>query len=239
MVPAINDDAQIALEPTSGSPPAISPETAQVEPLHRAAAEVRRQLERLGSPVAYLASAIVYFRAVWQDPTGRLIGGGNDPMQTMWTLAWPLHALAMGHNPWITDYLAYPDGVNLMWTPTPLAPGLLLSPITNAWGPIVSYNLLMTVGPPFSAFAASAAIHRLVPHRGAAFLGWLLYGFSPYVMPQELGHLGMVMAWTPPLVLLLLHELVIWRRWPTCLARGRQGWRRWPWLSASRSVPRT
>ncbi len=99
MVPAINDDAHIALEPTSGSASVISPETAQVEPLHRAAAEVRRQLERLGSPVAYLVIAIVYFRAAWQDPTGRLIGGGNDPMQTMWTLAWPLHALAMDITP--------------------------------------------------------------------------------------------------------------------------------------------
>lgn len=132
MVPAINDDAHIALEPTSGSASVISPETAQVEPLHRGAAELRRQLERHGSPVACLVIAIVYFRAAWQDPTGRLIGGGNDPMQTMWTVAWSLHALAMGRNPWITDYLAYPDGVNLMWTPTPLAPGLLLSPITMA-----------------------------------------------------------------------------------------------------------
>ena len=218
MVPGINDDNRIALEPTPGPTPVISPATAQVEPLHRGAAAVHRQLEWLASPVAYLLIAVVYFRAAWQDPTGRLIGGGNDPMQTMWTLGWPLHALAMGHNPWLTDYLAYPDGVNLMWTPTPLAPGLLLSPITMAWGPIVSYNVLMTLGPPVSAFAASAAIHRLVPHRGAAFLGGLLYGFSPYVMPQELGHLGMVMAWTPPVVLLLLHELLIRRRCPLMLA---------------------
>ena len=45
----------------------------------------------------------------------------------MWTLGWPPHALAMGQNPWLTDHLDFPAGVNLMWTPTPLAPALLVA----------------------------------------------------------------------------------------------------------------
>jgi len=182
-----------------------------------------KRLGRLRLLVAYLAIAFAYFRAAWSDPTKLLVGGGSDPMQTMWTLGWPMHALTQGHNPWITDYLDYPGGVNLMWTPTPLAPALLLWPIVAAWGPILAYNLLMTLGPALSAWAASAATYRLVQDKRAAFLGGLVYGFSPYVMAHELGHLGMVMAWFPPLVLLLLHDLLIRRQWPSILTGSLLG----------------
>jgi hypothetical protein len=54
-------------------------------------------------------------------------------------------------------------------------------------------------------------------------VGGLLYGFSPYVLAQELGHLGFVMAWLPPLVLLLLHELLVRRRWPAPLTGALLG----------------
>ena len=180
-------------------------------------------LRHLAWPLAYLGLAFAYFHAAWQDPGRLLIGGASDPEQTIWTLGWPLHALAAGHNPWLTDSLDYPAGVNLMWTPTPIAPGLLLSPVVLAWGPVVAFDLLMTLGPALSAWSAAAAIHRLVPHRVAAFAGGLLYGFSPYVLAQELGHLGFVMAWLPPLVLLLLHELLVRRRWPAPLTGGLLG----------------
>src|SRR5215472_18975384 len=180
-------------------------------------------LRHLAWPLTYLGLAFAYFHAAWQDPGHLVIGGASDPEQTIWTLGWPLHALAAGHNPWLTDFLDYPAGVNLMWTPTPIAPALLLSPVVLAWGPVVAYDLLMTLGPALSAWSAAAAIHRLVPNGGAAFLGGLLYGFSPYVLAQELGHLGFVMAWLPPLVLLLLHELLVRRRWPAPLTGALLG----------------
>jgi hypothetical protein len=164
--------------------------------------------------LAFLGLAFGYYHAAWRDPTGFLIGGASDPEQTIWTIGWPVHALAAGHNPWLTDYLDYPDGVNLMWTPTPTAPALLLSPVVLLWGPVVAYDLLMTLGPALSAWTAAIAIHRLVPSGAAAFLGGLVYGFSPYVLAQELGHLDFVMAWLPPVVLLLLHELLVRRRRP-------------------------
>jgi hypothetical protein len=180
-------------------------------------------LRHLAWLAAYLGLAFAYFHAAWQDPGRLLIGGAGDPEQTIWTLGWPLHALAAGHNPWLTDFLDYPGGVNLMWTPTPIAPALLLSPVLMAWGPVVAYDLLMTLGPALSAWTAAVAIHRLVPHPAASFLGGLVYGFSPAILAQELGHLGFVMAWLPPLVLLLLHELLVRRRWPAPLTGALLG----------------
>lgn len=72
-----------------------------------------RRLACLVPPIAYLGIAFADFGAAWQDPSALLIGGGNDPKQTMWALGWPLHALSYGQNPWLTDYLDYPGGINL------------------------------------------------------------------------------------------------------------------------------
>ncbi|TMC01562.1 MAG: hypothetical protein E6J41_32745 [Chloroflexi bacterium] len=188
----------------------VPPDRAAWPPERRPARRVtlRAVPRHLAWPLLFLGLAFAYFHAAWQDPGHLLIGGASDPEQTIWTLGWPFHGLATGPNPWLTDYLDYPAGVNLMWTPTPAAPGLLVTPVVLAWGPVVAYDLLMTLGPALSAWTAAAAIHRLVPSAPAAFLGGLVYGFGPYVMAQELGHLGFVMAWLPPLLLLLLLGLV-------------------------------
>jgi virginiamycin B lyase len=81
----------------------------------------------------------------------------------------------------------------------------------------------MTLSIPLSAWAAFAAIHRLVPSRLGAWVGGLLYGFSPYMMVHATAHLNMVMVWTPPLVLLLLHELLVRRALPSAVTGAALG----------------
>src|ERR1700730_3117663 len=46
----------------------------------------------------------------------------------------------------------------------------------------------------------------------AAFLGGLLYGFSPFMVAQALGHPQMTAAFTPPLMLIALDELIVRQR---------------------------
>jgi hypothetical protein len=63
------------------------------------------------------------------------------------------------------------------------------------------------------AFFASATSMMLVLKRyvkwfPAAFLGGLLYGFSPYVVDQAVGHLFAAFVPIPPLVVLVIDELV-------------------------------
>lgn len=178
---------------------------------------VRPPSRLLLPPLLYLGVAWALFHQVWSMPAHATIGVGGDSRQMIWLLGWPLHALAHGLDPWLTSTIDYPRGVNLTWTPTPLVPALLAAPITIAWGPVVTYNVLATISPVLSAWAAYAAIGRLVRSRAGALLGGLLYGFSPFVTAHALGHLNLVMAWTPPLALLLLHELLVRRRWPAAL----------------------
>jgi len=125
-----------------------------------------------------------------------------------WFLAWTPWALEHGQNPLLTDYLHVPNGVNLMWnTAMPLA-GVALWPVTAVVGPEASYGLLITECFALSAWCAFLAFRRFVPRSPAAFVGGLVYGFSPYQLAHGLGHANLALTVAPPLVLLLLHELL-------------------------------
>jgi hypothetical protein len=160
----------------------------------------------------FSALATAFLRGAWVDPSARFAGLGDPPL-FIWYLRWVPHALAHGQNPWFTDHMNYPAGFNVMWnTAMPLA-GVVLAPITAVFGPIVSYNVLVTAGYALSAFAAYIAVRRFVDHRAAAVLAGLVYGFSPYMVLQSYSHAHLIVAFVPPLLLVVLHELLVEQRW--------------------------
>jgi len=165
----------------------------------------------------YLALALLLFAPLWLPPGQRTVGGdGGDPFFYSWFIRWFPHAIAHGWNPLLTAHLDYPDGVNLMWNASIALPSLVVAPVTLTAGPIVAYNTLATLGPALSGWCASLALTRYVQSRLAAFVGGAVYGFSPFMVTQSLGHVHMTMAWAPPLALLLLDEVLV--------RRGRSLW---------------
>ncbi len=107
-----------------------------------------------------------------------------------------------------------PTGINLAQnTEAPLL-GLLVAPITALVGPIAAANLVMVLAMPVSACAAFYVFRRWEVWRPAAALGGLLYGFSPYMMGQGLGHPVLVFAPWPPLIALVLSRIVAERGRP-------------------------
>jgi len=144
----------------------------------------------------------------------------------MWLLAWVPYSIGHGMNPLFTNFLIYPQGANLMWTLIPVVPGLLLSPIMVWLGPVVTYNVVMTLALGTSAWCACLAIGALVGDRIGATLGGLIFGFSPYMLAHSLAHPNLVICVTPPLALLILAELFVWQRrhaWQAGLALGALG----------------
>jgi hypothetical protein len=165
---------------------------------------------------AYAVLAVAEFWSAWSGPPGTYVGIAGDAQTHMWYLVWLPFALAHLHNPLFSTYLGYPRGMNAMWNAVDAFPviALLLQPVTRTLGVVTAYNLLATAAPVLSAAAAYWAILRLVASRAGAFAGGLLYGFSPYMAAHSLGHIGLTLAYTPPLLLLLGHELVTRRRLP-------------------------
>jgi hypothetical protein len=164
----------------------------------------------------YAILAVALFSDTWRHPATWSIGvNTGDPQFVMWILSWSMFAIAHGANPFFTNYQYYPAGVNLMWNGQMLLPALVLSPITWFGGPILSYNVLATAALALSAWTAFIFIRRFVPSQGAAAVGGLVYGFSPYMTAHSIAHPVLTAAFMPPLLLLLLDDVVrVQRRSP-------------------------
>jgi hypothetical protein len=161
----------------------------------------------------YLALAVLLFTSAWGSPQTTAVGLGTDPIFSIWFLRWVPFALGHGWNPLLTTYLDYPAGANLSWSGLFPLPALLLSPVTLWLGPVVAYNVLATLALAFSAGAGFFAARRYVSSPFAAALAGLLYGFSPALIAQSLGHPQIAVAFIPPLMLLALDEMLVRQRW--------------------------
>jgi hypothetical protein len=171
----------------------------------------------------YLLFASALFSSTWIDPAGRLIGTPKDPKLFVWYLGWLPHALSQGTNPLFTDQLSFPDGVNLMWNTSMIFPSLVLWPATEIFGPVVAYNLLITASLALAAWFAYLAAERFIDDLLACFIAGLLYGFSPALIAQALGHPHVVVALFPPIALLLGYEILVRRRTSAVMAGALAG----------------
>ncbi|MEO8897830.1 MAG: hypothetical protein ABI473_03875 [Candidatus Dormibacter sp.] len=170
--------------------------------------------QRVLAPVLFALAALAVFGGVLPVMGHSWIGLDADARQVVYWLDLVADALRHGHNPLTTTAIQAPGGVNLMWNTSMVLPGIVLAPLTLLAGPYAAYDVLIIAAPVLSAWAAFAALRRFADAPAAAWLGGLVYGFSPALLAESLGHGQTAMAWFPPVVLLLLHEALIRRRWP-------------------------
>jgi hypothetical protein len=174
----------------------------------------RRILFPAAVGIAYLVFALLLTVNAWRAPSTTYIGQGPDPIQQMWGIAWVPYAISHALDPLYTQFLNQPTGTDILWsTPTALVVTLLW-PVTALFGVTVTYNLVITLGLALAAFFAFLVIRRWVPGGViAAAVGGLMYGFSPYMTAQLLGHYNLVLSGiTPPLALMLADEILVRQR---------------------------
>lgn len=156
-------------------------------------------------------SLIVTYPAVVHLSTSS-IGHGSDPELFMWFMKWVQYAVWHFQNPLVSNHILFPGGVNLMWNSSVLLAAFILSPVTSQLGVILAYNIMVISALFLSAFAAYLATLRFVHSRGAAFLSGLIYGFSPYMIAQTLGHPHLTLAFIPPLLVWLGYDVAVSRQ---------------------------
>jgi hypothetical protein len=158
----------------------------------------------------YAGLALIFFGWPIRDSFGSTLIASNtiDPSIYTWFYGWWPWALVHGHNPFLTDFILVPQGYNLSWVTAVPGPSYLAAPVTFAFGPVVTYNVLALAAPAVSAWTAFLLARHVTKATVPALIAGYLYGFSPYMlrMLQGAPHLYFV-ALIPLFVLLVLWRL--------------------------------
>ena len=164
--------------------------------------------------VAYLVLAVLVWWNVWANhPASTTTCGCGDSALFLWFFAWPAHAISHGLDPFFSTAMSHPTGVNLLDNTSELALGVVLAPVTWVFGSVASLNVALTLAPALSGLAMFVLLRRWVRWAPAAFVGGLLYGFSPLgLVSLSDAHLMLGWAVVPPLVVACVDELLFGRR---------------------------
>jgi hypothetical protein len=145
----------------------------------------------------------------------------TDEQFYAWSLSWWPYAVSHLVNPLFSAQIGAPHGYDLAWASTVPAVDLAMWPVTATFGVVASYNILLLLIPPLSAWAAFVAFRRLTGRFWASLVAGAVYGFSPF----ELVH-----NWQgqPNLTVITLFPLMVYlvlRWWDGTL--GRTGFTAW------------
>jgi hypothetical protein len=159
----------------------------------------------------YLAASLaLHHRLLPQLTTSTAGWNSSDSYQFVWWLRWLPWSLVHGQNPLFTSYFHAPFGVNGMWnTPVPVL-AALFAPVTLTAGPIAAYNVAVVLGPVVSGLALALALGVWVERWWPRAVAGLLYGFSPFAIAHtSVGHLNLLWAVLPPVLLWVVHALLV------------------------------
>ncbi len=148
-----------------------------------------------------VAAAILVNGLLTNPTTGALALNANDQALMEWMLAVATRFFT-GDLDLVSHLLNAPDGVNLMGNTSVLVIGLLLTPVTLAFGASVSFavaTFLNLAGTAVAWYLLFARTVRL--HWAAAAIGGAFCAFAPGTMSQANSHLHMTAQWLlPPIV---------------------------------------
>ena len=102
--------------------------------------------------------AVVLWWHVWSGhPSSLLTCGCGDPGQEVWFMAWPAWSIAHLHSVFFSGAVNVPQGANLLSNTSGTLVGVVLAPVTWAFGPVLSTNVALTLAPALSAWGCFVA----------------------------------------------------------------------------------
>jgi hypothetical protein len=163
------------------------------------------------SIVLFTVPAIVLWWHVWTGhPSSTLTCPCGDPAQEVWFMAWPAWAIAHLGNPFFSGAVNVPHGANLLSNTSGTLVGVVLTPLTWLWGPVVSTNVALTLAPGLSAWGCWLALRSFVAWKPGAIPAAMVYGYSAAIVTSLMfGHVSVSVLTVPPLLFASLYRIVV------------------------------
>src|SRR5215475_13311130 len=126
-------------------------------------------------------------------PGGRL-PSSRDTASYVWGFWWVAHQVTHLGNPWFTDLMAAPVGVQLGFHTLMPLPSLLLTPVTLIFGPSASYNLLVLITPGLLCYAMYRAARLWIASAMGAIAAGAFFGLSAMLTQQDWYHVNIALG---------------------------------------------
>jgi hypothetical protein len=125
--------------------------------------------------------------------TGHQLPAVRDISGYVWDLWWIAHQVTHLGNPFFTHYMAAPAGIQLGFDTTMPLAGLIMTPVTLAFGPTVTYCLLTMIAPGLACYVMYRAARLWLAAPGAIAAG-ALFGLSSMLAWQDWYHLNIALG---------------------------------------------
>ena len=159
--------------------------------------------------VVYLLGGLWITAHLWVQLRSRVLNS-FPPDQYLFEF-WLSHATRIfthGENPFFTQQLNYPTGVNVMANTAMFGMTVPLVPVTLLFGPHVSFAVMVMLAPCMTAFGWYLLFsRRLVKSRWAAAVAGAFCGFAPGIVAQDNVHPNLAMQLPVPFIVWQLLRL--------------------------------
>ncbi len=151
--------------------------------------------------IAYFALAAVAMGQAWvHGPSTRSQVFGGDLALHQWMIGWAAFCVTHFHNPFVSQWINFPYGSNMLVNTSELAVGVVFAPVTVIFGPVTSLNVVFVCGIALSATSMFLVLRRWVDWIPACFAGGLVFGFTGYQAAESLGHLQLLFVPLVPVI---------------------------------------
>lgn len=141
----------------------------------------------------YLAAGIAVTWPRTAYLTGRL-PTVDDVASYEWDLWWVAHQVSHLGNPWYTGHLAAPVGIQLGFDTTMPLIGLIMTPVTLAFGPAAALALLTALTPGLACYAMYRAARLWLRSQTGAIAAGAFFGLSTMLTFQNWYHVNIAIG---------------------------------------------
>ncbi|NES16891.1 hypothetical protein G3554_23900 [Micromonospora sp. PPF5-17] len=168
----------------------------------------------LAAVLSFLLLAFWVTARFWANAAAGVRDNRSDQAQFEWMMAHGARVVTQFADPFRTDRMNVPDGVNLMANTSVLSISLPMTPVTVLLGPRWSFLAFLTLGMAATGVAWYFVLSRvLIGARGPAWLGAGFCAFAPAMVSHANAHPNIVSQFVVPLIVWRTLRLAVPGRW--------------------------